>query len=121
MRTVLIVDDEADFLKIARIIVQRAGYMPLIASSADQALALLDQHMADIILMDDMMPGMTGGELCQQLKSDARYQHIPVVMHSAGPRVRNPAFLQQINADGFLPKPAQPQDMVQALKHHLES
>lgn len=120
MPTVLVVDDEISFLKIARIILQRAGYTPLVADSAAQALDLLDEHMADIILMDDMMPGMTGSELCQQLKSDERYQHIPVVMHSAGPRVRNPAFLQQINADGFLPKPAQPQDMVQALNNFLK-
>lgn len=121
MFTVLVIDDEDGFLQIIQVILKRAGFRTLVASSGTEGLEIVyDQH-PDIVILDDMMPGMTGGEVCMQIKGDPNVRHIPVVMHSAGAKVRNPTYIQQIGADGVLYKPSLPNEMVETINQCLEA
>ena len=104
-KTVLIVDDEQGMLRILTIILQRAGYDILTASNGDDALQLLQSHHPDVVVLDDMMPGLSGGDLCTYIKQEPTLRDIPVIMHSAGVNVKNSAWLEQIGADGGLSKP----------------
>lgn len=119
MPTVLIIDDETGFLQITQIILQRAGFQAVVASNGPDGIAAMAQHRPDIVILDDMMPGMTGGQVCQRLKADPDYQNIPIVMHSAGPKVRNPAYIQEIGADGVLVKPAIPSEIIDTINQYL--
>ncbi len=121
MHTVLIVDDEESFLHIVQVILRRAGYNTLIASSGQEGLELAYSLRPDIIILDDMMPGLSGGEVCMQLKRDPLMRSIPVIMHSAGAKVRSPAYIKQIGADGALYKPALPSEILEAVGAHLEA
>lgn len=114
-KTVLVVDDEQGFLQIVQIILQRAGYTPLLASSTSDALRIIEQTPPTAILLDDDMPGMSGGELCQRLKANPRTRHIRVVMFSANDRIRDPQYLADIRADDAVRKPAMPADILNAL------
>ena len=115
MVTVLIVDDEPGFRQILGVILQRAGYEILQANDAVSALRMIEAHLPDLIILDDMMPGMDGGDLCAKLKQDARYSHIPVVMHTANPKFKDPAVGERIHANGVLLKPSLPHDIVTAV------
>lgn len=79
---ILIVDDEPANLKVMRQILQEE-YRLSFARSGQDALALLEQEPADLILLDIMMPEMTGFEVCERLKSQAETAHIPVIFVTA--------------------------------------
>lgn len=119
MHTVLVIDDEEGFLQIIKVVLQRAGYRTLAANNGTTGLELVYEHAPDIIILDDMMPGISGGEVCMQLKNDPQTRHIPIVMYSAGAKVRNPAYIKQIGADGALFKPALPAEILETISTYL--
>jgi two-component system phosphate regulon response regulator PhoB len=121
MRTILIVDDEQGFLHILQVVLQRAGFTTITATSGQDALRLITQGSVDLIILDDMMPEMSGSDLCAQLKADPAYQHIPIVMHSAGLKIHDKTHIQRIGADGVLPKPSQPRDIVEMVKRFVSA
>lgn len=127
MVTVLVVDDEPGFRHILAVILQRAGYQILQASSALEALKLIETQPPnvikppDLIILDDMMPGMSGSDMCQKLKQDVRYRHIPIIMHTANARFNNLGVAETIQADGVLLKPCTPQDILTAIGRFVQA
>lgn len=119
MRTILIVDDEEGFLHILQVVLQRAGFSTLTASNAIDAQNIVKGKTPDLIILDDMMPGMSGSDLCVQLKSDPTYHQIPIIMHSAGLKIHDKSHVQRIGADAVLSKPSQPRDIVETVKRFL--
>lgn len=119
MTTVLIIDDEEGFLQIIQVILKRAGYQTLVATNGVEGIDMVYNFRPDIIILDDMMPGMTGGDVCMQLKGDPCVSNIPVVMHSAGAKVRNPQYIRQIGADDVLFKPSLPNEIVEKIGHWM--
>jgi two-component system cell cycle response regulator len=102
---ILAVDDIATNLRLLEAKLQAEYYEVLLASSGPEALQVAFTQLPDVILLDVMMPGMDGYEVCRTLKADARTQHIPVVMVTAltdsTERVRG----LEAGADDFLSKP----------------
>jgi two-component system phosphate regulon response regulator PhoB len=121
MFTVLVVDDEPAFRYISVVILQRAGYQTLEASDAVNALKVIEAQSPDLIILDDMMPGMNGGDLCVRLKQDVRYSHIPIVMHTANPKFKDPAVVERIGADGLLLKPSLSHDIVAIVGRYVQA
>jgi len=80
---ILVVDDEPGQLALMEIILRRKGFTVLTAADAYRALAILAQDPPDLILLDVMMPGITGLELCQDLRSRPDTAQIPVLLLSA--------------------------------------
>jgi CheY-like chemotaxis protein len=119
MKTVLIVDDEEGFRHIAQVILERAGFETRLASNGEEALGLISEVMPDLILLDDMMPGLSGGDVCAEIKRDPSLAHILVIIHSAGMRVKDPAFIRSIGADAAMAKPTLPRDMVAIITNML--
>jgi two-component system phosphate regulon response regulator PhoB len=119
MRTILIVDDEEGFLHILQVVLQRAGFSTVTANNALDAHSVVTNQRPDLIILDDMMPGMSGSELCSQLKNDPSYSHIPIIMHSAGLKIHDKSHVQRIGADAVLPKPSQPRDIVETVRRFV--
>lgn len=121
MATILIVDDEEGFRHILQLVLQRAGYQVMLAGDAFEAQAIIQQRSPDLIILDDMMPGMSGSDLCLQMKSDPLLQRIPIIMHSANPKLHNRAYVESIGANGVLLKPTNPRDVTAAVAAMLAS
>ncbi|NDJ60623.1 MAG: response regulator transcription factor [Chloroflexi bacterium] len=121
MQTILIVDDEEGFLHILEVVLQRAGYATETALSAMAALEVLDAQSVDLIILDDMMPGLSGSEMCAKVKSDPLTQHIPVIMHSAGLKIHDKTHIEQIGADAVLVKPCPPRDVVEMVTKFMNA
>lgn len=102
---VLAVDDIAANLRLLEAKLQAEYYEVLLASSGQEALAIAFTQLPDVILLDVMMPGMDGYQVCTALKADASTRHIPVVMVTAltdsAERVRG----LEVGVDDFLSKP----------------
>jgi CheY-like chemotaxis protein len=80
---ILIVDDEHDNRELLSIILTREGFLIQTAASGPEALAIVAQQPPDLVLLDVMMPGMTGYEVTAKLKGDPATKHIPVMMVTA--------------------------------------
>ena len=82
-KTILVVDDNRDFLHLMELTLQKEGYAVLLAESALKASDLLEQRLPDAILLDIMMPARNGLEFLEDLRWDARYEKIPVLVVTA--------------------------------------
>jgi CheY-like chemotaxis protein len=119
--TVLVVDDETSFLDIMNVILPRAGFDIITCAHGTEGLQMIYECKPDLALLDDMLPGISGGDICLTLKSDPTFQHIPVVLYSAGPRVRDGEFIRRIGANAVLYKPFKPVDVVTTITNCLSA
>ncbi len=101
---ILIVDDEPEFQALLLAMLTRAGFAPRVASNAAQALTAIQQKQPSAIVLDDMMPGMTGADLCAVLKKDPQTRSIPIVIYTAGVRYHLEDWRTRIGADAALMK-----------------
>jgi signal transduction histidine kinase len=104
---VLIIDDQPSARDTLKALLHPEGYRLTFAASGDEALACLAQFQPDTILLDVMMPGMDGLELCRRLKAEARWRHIPVILITALDSQEDIAAGLEAGADDFLSKPVQ--------------
>jgi DNA-binding response OmpR family regulator len=103
--TVLIADDEPSMLVTLEFLMQREGYHVLLARDGDEALAQLRAHRPDIVLLDVMMPGKTGFEVCQALRADEALARTKVLLLSAKGRDIDIAQGLGVGADAYMTKP----------------
>jgi two-component system cell cycle response regulator len=102
---VLVVDDIPANVKLLEARLSAEYFEVLTASNGLEALDVVARQAPDIILLDVMMPGMDGFEVCRRLKADARWQHIPIVMVTALDQVSDRIKGLEAGADDFLTKP----------------
>jgi len=104
-RLVLIVDDDARNLKLARDVLLAAGFRTLVARNGEEAVALGAEHLPDVILMDLRLPDMDGVEAARILADEARTAAIPVVALSVVGFEGDTAWLRGAGFAGYLDKP----------------
>ena len=80
---ILIVDDEEDILELIRYYLDRNNYRIETATFGDEAIAKAKIRLPDLIILDLMLPGTDGYEVCKKLKSDEKTQNIPIIMLTA--------------------------------------
>ncbi|WP_420558937.1 PleD family two-component system response regulator [Tepidicaulis sp.] len=102
---VLIVDDVPANLKLLDAKLSAEYFEVLQAASGPEALEVAQRELPDIVLLDVMMPGMDGFEVCRRLRADARTQHIPVIMVTALDQQSDRVQGLEAGADDFLTKP----------------
>ena len=105
MKTVLIVDDNIKNLDLFKDFVESWGYETVTDRQGKDAISLAERYLPDIILLDVMLPGMSGYEVCRELKENTKTQHIPVVMITVLNDIADRIHGYKIGADQFLVKP----------------
>jgi two-component system cell cycle response regulator DivK len=101
---VLIVDDNAQNLKLARDVLRSAGFETLEATSGAEGIALADQQLPDVVLLDLRLEDMDGTKVARELREGMRTGHIPVVALSALPASES-GWLLDADFAGYLEKP----------------
>ena len=117
---ILVVDDEPDILDLARKTLLEAGYQVIEAYSGDEALIKANLEIPDLIILDVVMPGKSGLDVCEILKNQDRTKHIPVVMFTVLGRNSDKQLSIQSGADGHLVKPFESEDFLAEIKEYLE-
>ena len=115
-RTVLIVDDEAAIREMVAIALEMADFDVIEASNAQDAHALIVDHQPDMVLLDWMMPGLSGIELARRLKRDTTTADIPVILLTAKGEEDNKVVGLESGADDYIVKPFSPRELVARLK-----
>ncbi|MCC6766000.1 MAG: response regulator [Deltaproteobacteria bacterium] len=114
--TILIIDDCADIARISARYLESAGYRTIVATSAMEACKILGHTTPDGIVLDIMMPGMTGTEFLHGLRSDPICRDLPVVLVSARVGYHGTHFSTTLDADYSVGKPFTRQQLVQAVR-----
>ncbi|ATD81928.1 MULTISPECIES: response regulator [Desulfovibrio] len=102
---ILIVEDEADIRELLRFNLEREGFSVLEAADGNEALRLARQHLPDLMLLDVMMPGPDGFEVCRLLGAQAETAHIPVLMLTARGEEMDRVVGLSLGADDYVVKP----------------
>ena len=111
---VLVVDDEPDILELAETALA-AKYEVLFASDGLQAIERITTYQPDIVVMDTMMPKMSGYQLCQSLRRNARYAQTPIMFASAKASTKDQEYALRIGANAFLPKPYNAEEILRSV------
>ena len=117
--SILLVDDQPANLQVLLQTLQGVGCKLLVARTGEAALAIARQARPDLILLDIMMPGIDGFEVCRRLKADPATQEIPVVFLSALDDTADKVAGLQLGAVDFVAKPFQPEEVIARVNTHL--
>jgi DNA-binding response OmpR family regulator len=117
--TVLVVDDAPPNVKLLRLILNDAGYRVLEAASGPEALATLRRDKPDIMVLDVRMPGMTGYEVCRQIREDAEFSALPVIMVTALSSPEDRIRGIEAGATDFITKPFNKKELLARVKASL--
>jgi len=117
---ILVVDDEPDILDLTHTILKLKGYIVVDASDGEEGLQKADATVPDLILLDLVMPGKSGLEVCKILKGQAKTKHIPVVMFTALGRDVDRKLTAEAGANGHFMKPFTLEALVAEVKKHFD-
>ncbi len=110
--TVLVVDDDPDLRDILHTLLDGAGFHVTEATDGLAALEAVHAHRPDLMILDYMMPGMTGPEVCERIKQDLLLRHVPVIMLTGKGEMHDKIYGINAGADDYLVKPFEPQELL---------
>lgn len=105
----LIVEDEPSHREVARAYLERAGYRTLVCGDGEQALSLSEHENPDLVVLDLMLPGRPGEEVCRELRSTS---DVPILMLTAKSDEEHRLAGLEMGADDYLVKPFSPRELV---------
>jgi len=120
MQRILAVDDDKDILEVLEFILEDSGYNVRTLSEGRNLLAEIKNYDPDLILLDVMLGGLDGRELCREIKTNAETRHIPVILFSAGHNIAR-LIHQQFAPNAFLEKPFDISTLLDAVRSNMPS
>lgn len=115
-KTVLIVDDEMSTTQLFGMMLELEGYRPLVATDASSALEALRQRMPDVMIVDVMLPGASGLDLCRQVRNELGLEHLPIVIVSAKSQLEDVRAGVAAGATIYLTKPVTKAELLSAVR-----
>lgn len=111
-KKVLIVDDEESTVQLIEFILEKGNLIPILAHSGVKALEKAREERPDLILLDIMMPGMDGLEVCEEIKKDHHLKEIPILFLTALGQETDVERGLKLGAHGYIIKPFNPSDLL---------
>ncbi len=112
----IVVEDEADILEVLSYNLRREGFEVSTSLDGAQGLELICRNMPDLVLLDLMLPGMDGLEICRRLKNADSTSRIPIIMLTAKGEESDVVLGLGIGADDYIAKPFSPKELVARVK-----
>jgi two-component system phosphate regulon response regulator PhoB len=114
--TILVIDDEKDLIELVRYNLEKEGYDVIAATDGQSGLEVVKKHRPDLVMLDLMMPGVDGLQVCQRLRADPRSGRIPVIMLTAKATEADRVVGLELGADDYITKPFSPREVVARVK-----
>ncbi|MGD1997088.1 MAG: response regulator [Anaerolineae bacterium] len=108
---ILVAEDDFESLRLIGLTLESHGYEIIAAQDGTQALEKAVSEIPDLVILDVMMPGMDGHEVCRRLRADPRIAHIPVMMFTAKTQVADKVAGFEAGADEYVTKPIHPTEL----------
>ncbi|MBW4444500.1 MAG: response regulator [Plectolyngbya sp. WJT66-NPBG17] len=119
MKTVLVVEDSMTEMQLLTSYLQKAGLIVVSAQSGEEAQTKLMAQMPDLIVLDVILPGQSGFELCRELKADPKTSQIPVVICSTKDTDVDMMWGNLLGANAYLTKPVDPAALLSTLRQFM--
>lgn len=117
---ICVVEDDRSIQMVLELVFSRVGKCQVfVASNGIDGLALIQREKPDVVLLDLMMPGMDGFEVCQRVKADAAIQQTPIIFLTAQPQPSSVAKAMSLGAAGYLVKPFDPIKIIDQVNESL--
>jgi DNA-binding response OmpR family regulator len=107
--TILVIEDEVKIARLVRDYLENAGYRVLVATRGDEGLALARTERPDLIVLDLMLPGLDGLELCRKVRQSSQ---VPIIMVTARAEEADKLIGLELGADDYITKPFSPRELV---------
>ena len=117
---ILLVDDEPSLVKIVSKRLEAEGFDVRVAMDGEEALRQVAVEHPELIILDVMLPKLSGYEVCRQLKWDARYQRIPVLLFTAKVQERDEKVGFEAGADAYVRKPFRASELIEKIRFLLK-
>ncbi|MFN8008290.1 MAG: response regulator transcription factor [Terriglobia bacterium] len=117
---ILVVEDERDLLEMLRYNLEKEGFQYSASREGDSGLAKARKLRPDLILLDVLIPGINGKEVCKQLKSDVTTQSIPIIFLTASSEEIDKMIGFELGADDYVTKPFSPRELIARIKAVLK-
>jgi len=117
--TVLVIDDEKDLLELVRYNLEKEHLDVIVASDGPSGLEIGLAHKPDLVLLDVMMPGMNGVEVCRQFRADGRTSRVPIIMLTAKASETDKIVGLEMGADDYITKPFSVRELVARVRAML--
>lgn len=125
---ILVIDDDPDLQTVVRSVLESKSYQVIAALDGDEGLRKVVDERPDLVILDVIMPGKSGFEVCREIKTDAKYyffSHIPVLMLTVYPDDREKMHLSMregmtMEAEDYLHKPFDPKELLNRVEELLK-
>ena len=114
--TILVVEDEPAIQELISYSLRQAGYVVFCAEDAEQAMSVVNEALPALVLLDWMLPGMSGVEFARVLRRAARTKTIPIIMLTARAEESDKIAGLEIGADDYITKPFSPRELIARIK-----
>lgn len=115
-KKILVVDDEPDIVELVSYNLKKEGFEIIAALDGEDALAKIKNHSFDFVILDLMLPGLQGMELCRIVRNDPKTKNIPIIMLTAKGEEIDRILGLEIGADDYMAKPFSPRELVARVK-----
>ena len=119
-KKILIVDDEPNIIVPLEFLMEQNNYDVRVAANGEQALEVISAYDPDLILLDIMLPGIDGYEVCQKIRKNPKFKHTKIIFLSAMARSIDLAKGMELAADEYITKPFSTADVVEKIRALLE-
>ena len=109
--TILVVEDEPAIQELITFNLEQSGYNAMRAVDAEQAIEIVRDELPDLVLLDWMLPGMSGAEFARRLRSDRRTREVPIIMLTARAEEQDKLAGLEYGADDYVTKPFSPREL----------
>jgi DNA-binding response OmpR family regulator len=113
---ILVVEDEVTTLKLVKMVLKREGYRVATATNGPEALRIADDVIPDLVLLDIVLPGMDGFQVCQYLRRNPRTSTVPVIMFSGLDRPADQRHASEVGGDDYLTKPVKMVELLEKIR-----
>ena len=115
---ILVLDDDPDICTMIKMVLDYHGYTATDADTEEKAVNFISSTPVDLIIMDMLLSGSDGSDLCRRLKEDEKTASIPVLMFSAHPNAKK--ICLAAGADDFISKPFEMNDLLEKINYFVE-
>lgn len=119
-KTVLIIEDNPGHVRLARAVLEGAGYRVALATNGVEGMKKAQDENPDLIILDLMLPGLDGFEICHRLRTDPKHAFLPIIVMSAKAQQSDKDMARHVGADLYLTKPVDPLEMLDRVQTLLE-
>ena len=118
---ILVVEDDQDIAELIAHHLGKAGYLSDVVHSGDKVPSLVQDNPPDLIILDLMLPGQNGLDICRAIRSDSRSSNIPIIIVTAKTEETDRIVGLELGADDYLPKPFEPRELLLRINNILNN